>query len=145
MATLSSPRPKSRPRLEIIPFIDIMFFLLATFMMVSLTMVQNEGIDLQLPAAKTSRPTNDPPDRMTISVAEDGGVYLDKMAISKEELSAKMAELKKSAPETKIILQGDFSCDFGKVVEVFDLARSQGLTKLIIRTRRPAEDAVPAH
>lgn len=145
MATLSSPRSKSRPRLEIIPFIDIMFFLLATFMMVSLTMVQNEGIDLQLPAAKTSHPTNDPPDRMTISIAEDGGVYLDKVAISKEELSVKMAELKKSAPEIKIILQGDFGCDFGKVVEVFDLARGQGLTKLIIRTRRPAEDAAPAH
>lgn len=143
MATLSSPRAKIRPRLEIIPFIDIMFFLLATFMMVSLSMVQNEGIDLQLPAANTSVPTNDPPQRTTISLAEDGGIYWEKVALSKEELSAKMAAIKKTAPETKIILQGDFSCDFGKVVEVFDLARSHGLTKLIIRTRSRQEKPSP--
>jgi len=128
-----------RPRLEIIPFIDIMFFLLATFMMVSLTMVQNEGLDLDLPAARTSTP-NHPDERLTISVAEDGSVYVDKTQVSSTELSARMAELKKSAPETKIVLQGDYACDYGKVVEVFDLARSHGLTKLVIRTKHPAAE-----
>ena len=50
MPAIPSPRAGRRPRLEIIPFIDIMFFLLATFMMVSLSMIDIQGIDLNLPA-----------------------------------------------------------------------------------------------
>ena len=58
MPSLPSPRGKTRPRLEIIPFIDIMFFLLATFMMVSLSMIKNEGLPVKLPQAATATPQN---------------------------------------------------------------------------------------
>ncbi len=74
MARLPSPRAKVRPRLEIIPFIDIMFFLLATFMMVSLSMIRNEGISVHLPTAATAVP-QERHDQVSLSVTEAGGLY----------------------------------------------------------------------
>lgn len=137
MAKLSSPRERTRPRLEIIPFIDIMFFLLATFMMVSLQMIDNQGIELKLPGAATAKPTEINNEQMTVSVAADGGLFLQKEPIALEELKAEFARLKTVDPETKIVLQGDYGCEYGKVVEVFDHARRAGLTKLILRTKKP--------
>ncbi|MEO0452692.1 MAG: biopolymer transporter ExbD [Verrucomicrobiota bacterium] len=137
MASLRSPRAQKNARLEIIPFIDIMFFLLATFMMASLSMVQNEGIDLNLPQAATSLPSQELPKNNTVSIDADGNLFLNEQATSLEEAKPYFAQLFREDPETKVIVQGDYQCDYGKVVEVFDLARSQGLTKLILRTRKP--------
>ena len=137
MAQLSSPRGRHRPRLEIIPFIDIMFFLLATFMMVSLHMIHNEGIELTLPKASTAGPNEIQDEQLTISVDESGGIFLQSEAVDLEQLKAEFTRLKAEHPDTKIVLQGDYACDYGKVVEVFDHARRAGLTKLILRTKKP--------
>ncbi len=55
---VSSPIPKKHARIEIIPLIDIMFFLLASFMMVSLSQTHMKGIRIQLPSAAVPPPTN---------------------------------------------------------------------------------------
>ena len=68
---IPSLRSRKRARIEIIPLIDVVFFLLATFMMVSLSMVKNNGIKVNLPAAATSAP-QEHNDRTTISVTKDG-------------------------------------------------------------------------
>ncbi len=136
MAQLASPRSKRRPRIEIIPFIDVMFFLLATFMMVSLSMIHNQGIELKLPTSNSAKPIPDKPQQVTLSITKDGLIYADQQVLSMEQLGARLADLKRTAPETVIIVQGDYGCVFGKVVEVFDQARNHGLTKLIIRTQK---------
>ncbi len=56
MTPIPSPRSKKRARIEIIPLIDIIFFLLATFVMVSLSMVKNKAIPVNLPPASTGAP-----------------------------------------------------------------------------------------
>ena len=137
MPAIPSPRSNRRHRLEIIPLIDIMFFLLATFLMVSLTMLQNEGIPLSLPAARTSMPSDDDTKTLTLSVNREGDVFVQQQAVTLAELAVRLAELKRTAPDTRLILQGDDRADFGKVVAVLDEARRQGLNKLIIRTRPP--------
>ncbi len=137
MARLPSPRAKTRPRLEIIPFIDIMFFLLATFMMASLAMIENEGLDLDLPPAYSSQPAQELPDRITISVTESGEIFLNKEPVVLAELEGLFRQAHQKNPELAVILQGDTESRFGKVVEVFDKARMVGLTKLVLRTQRP--------
>jgi len=77
---IPSPRSRKRPRIEIIPLIDVIFFLLATFMMVSLSMVKNNGIKVNLPAASTST-TQDHHNETTISVTKDGGLFFDKVGL----------------------------------------------------------------
>lgn len=137
MPTIPSPRHGRKPRLEIIPFIDIMFFLLATFMMVSLSMVENHGVEMVLPKAASSKPQDLIDHTQTISVAKTGEIYLNRDVINKDALDAKFAELLAADPELRLVLQGDYDCPYGLVVEVFDQARQRGITKLVIRTQRP--------
>ena len=83
--TFNSPVPKKRARIEIIPLIDIMFFLLASFMMVSLSQVHMKGIRVNLPAivAPTQPlPTPDPKDRVSLFVDPDGLVHFDKEVVT---------------------------------------------------------------
>jgi len=66
---LSSPVPKKHARIEIIPLIDIMFFLLASFMMVSLSQTHMKGIRVNLPAA-VGPPPSGVKDFVSIKVLE---------------------------------------------------------------------------
>lgn len=138
MPSIPSPRPGRKPRLEIIPFIDIMFFLLATFMMVSLSMVENHGVEMTLPKAGTSKPQDLVDHTQTISVAKTGEIYLNSEQIPVESLDARFAQLLADDPELRLVLQGDYDCSYGLVVQVFDTARAKGINKLVIRTQRPA-------
>ena len=56
----STPVPIKKARIEIIPLIDIMFFLLASFMLVSLSMINMKGVDVNLPTAKAAEPNEKP-------------------------------------------------------------------------------------
>ena len=73
---LSSPVPKKRARIEIIPLIDIMFFLLASFMMVSLSQTHMKGIRVNLPAA-VGPPPSGVKDFVSIKVLEGNAVFFD--------------------------------------------------------------------
>ncbi len=138
MPQIQSPRQGRKPRLEIIPFIDIMFFLLATFMMVSLSMIQNQGIELNLPRATTAIPQDIPPETLTISVDRNGQLFRNREPTSLPALRHEFTRLgSASAEQPRIVLQGDYETHFGKVVEVFDTARSCGLTRLVLRTEKP--------
>lgn len=136
MPTLTSPRTQKRPRLEIIPFIDIMFFLLATFMMVSINMIMNKGIDVNLPSASSATEQKDNPDHLTISISREGLLYLGKETVSAEELLVRMRSFKREKPEGRMILQADGEAPFRMVMKVMDEARLNGLKKFFIRTRQ---------
>lgn len=133
---IPSPRAHRRARIEIIPLIDIIFFLLATFVMVSLSMVRNQGISLNLPVASTAT-AQDQDRRWVVSVAADGVLYLDKQRATLPELRKRFTGLAKTSPDTKVYLQGDEKADFGVVLSVLDTARETGLTKVVIQTKKP--------
>jgi biopolymer transport protein ExbD len=137
MARLANPRAKVRPRLEIIPFIDVMFFLLATFMMVSLSMIHNSGIEVKLPKMGTAKSVDKQPDELTLSINQKGEIFEGRTLVTMEQLKLRLAEWQHSVPDGRIVLQGDYNCDFGKVVEVMDQARSLGLNRLLMRTEKP--------
>ena len=137
MARLPTPWARIRPRLEIIPFIDVMFFLLATFMMVSLTMIHNSGVEVKLPKAGTAKNLESQPEELTITIDRQGVIFEGRTAVTLEQLKSRLADWQQVVPEGKIILQGDYGCEFGKVVEVMDTARALGLERLIIRTEKP--------
>ncbi|MDR1191441.1 MAG: biopolymer transporter ExbD [Verrucomicrobiales bacterium] len=133
---MPTPWARVRPRLEIIPFIDVMFFLLATFMMVSLTMLHNAGVEVKLPKMGTASGVDAQPEELTVSVNRDGQIFEGRAPVSLGQLKARLAEWRQAAPEGRVILQGDYGCDFGKVVEVLDAARALGIERLIIRTEK---------
>src|SRR5262245_29111410 len=82
---IGSPLPHKKARIEIIPLIDIMFFLLASFMMVSLTMIRMQSIKMDLPTA-TAATRDFKPDIVNISVDKAGDIYISNRMVSLVEL-----------------------------------------------------------
>lgn len=131
------PAVKKRARIEIIPLIDIIFFLLATFVMVSLSMVRNQGISVNLPAAATST-AQEPKAAVTLTVSDRGDVYLDKEIVTFEAMSLRLKQMKAQDPGLKVFINGDEKAYFGKAIAILDEVRRLGITKVSIRTKTAA-------
>src|SRR5271154_6823576 len=97
---------ESEARIEIIPLIDIMFFLLASFMLVSLSMVNLKSVRVNLPTA-TSATNEIKRDFVDISIDKAGSAYLDKRAVDDNELIGALAGFRKANPDVRIIISGD--------------------------------------
>ena len=122
-----------RPRIEIIPLIDIMFFLLATFIMVSLSMVKNQGITITLPKAATGQP-QPPSPSATVTVTEEGRLYLNQEQVDFESLPKRLEALRRQDPEVRVVFNGDALAYFGDVVKALDETRQAGIEKVAIQT-----------
>jgi biopolymer transport protein ExbD len=133
------PRAQRRARIEIIPLIDVIFFLLATFMMVSLSMIKNRGIPLQLPAAATGT-AMEGQDFASISIAADGAVLFDSEPVDLDGLAARLDALKAATPEPRIHIGGDERAQLGRAIAVLDLVRAHGIGKVSIETRARSAD-----
>lgn len=140
---IPSPRLARRARIEIIPLIDIMFFLLATFVMVSLSMVKNQGVPVKLPVASTSAP-QDRKDYTSITVNEKGEFFFNKEPVAKDDLAPRLQALKASQEDPKIFINGDGHTQFENVVTILDETRKAGISKVAIETRKPPGTAVPS-
>lgn len=134
---IPSPRTTRRARIEIIPLIDIMFFLLATFIMVSLSMVKNQGMPVKLPVASTSAP-QDRKDYTSITVTDKGEFFFNKEPVSRAELGPRLQTIKASQANPKIFINGDGKAEFENVVAVLDETRKVGISQVAIETRLPS-------
>ncbi len=126
-----------RARIEIIPLIDIIFFLLATFIMVSLSMSKNQGVQVALPTASTASSLGDQQEQekaATLSVTEKGEVFFNKEKISISQLPLKLQTLKSTSKDPKIIINSDAGADFKYVVAALDEVRKIGIAKVGINT-----------
>lgn len=130
---ISLPNVKRKARIEIIPLIDVVFFLLATFVMVSMSMVKNQGLQVRLPSAVTAihetRKSS-----VTVTITEGGDVYLNKEKLSLENLKIRLSDMKTDSG-LKVFINGDDHAFFGQAVEILDEIRSLGITKVSIQTR----------
>ncbi len=131
---ISLPSAKRKARIEIIPLIDIVFFLLATFVMVSMSMVKNQGVLVKLPVASTSA-AEDRRSAVTLSITEGGDVFLNKEKILIEDLREKLQSLKEGNPEIKVFINGDERALLGPTVRVLDEVRMVGIKKVAIQTK----------
>jgi len=124
-----SPLPRKRGRLEIIPLIDIMFFLLASFMMVSLTMQHLTGITISLPTATQARSTAKP-DMATLTVDRFGQVSLDGRSIRFPDLFTYLRDKARANPYYPVYIEGQKETTHGAMVFVLDLVKRAGIQKV---------------
>ena len=129
------PVAKRKARIEIIPLIDIVFFLLATFVMVSLSMVRNQGLPVNLPRASASAPSEGRQEAVVVGVTQSGQFFVNKDTMTFEQLSARLSSLKSSQKDLHVLVQGDEHAPFGDAIRVLDEARRLGITKVTIQTR----------
>jgi biopolymer transport protein ExbD len=126
-----------RARIEIIPLIDIIFFLLATFIMVSLSMTKNQGVQVSLPTAGSAASLGDQPEMekaLTLSVTDKGDLFFNKEKITLAQLPLKLQTFKTAAKEPKVIVNSDAGADFKHVVAVLDEVRKIGIARVGINT-----------
>jgi len=130
---ISSPIPRRRTRIVIIPLIDIMFFLLASFMMISLQMSRTANIKVNLPAAAQAQ-QDYKPDMINIAVDKSGTVWLEQKTVSLAELSLVLSNRFRADTNLPVYISGDRGTLHGAMVSVYQTVRSAGIQKVAFMT-----------
>jgi biopolymer transport protein ExbD len=141
---MRSPIPKKHARIEIIPLIDIMFFLLASFMMVSLSQTHMKGIRVNLPSANTPPPPpNQIKDYVAIRVTEGGTIYFDNVLVPYDDVLPKLFDLQKQNPEVKVSLSAEQMASHGAVIDVLDKIRLARINKIGYQIKAASVQGAP--
>lgn len=126
---LKSPIHRKHARIEIIPLIDIMFFLLAAFMMVSLDMTKVENTRVNVPSA-TQVQKEFGADLIHVAVDKTGTCWLKKNAITLPELYTVLTNRFHQNAYLPVYIGGDADTHHGDMVAVLDLVRRAGIQKV---------------
>ncbi len=126
---IGSPFPHKKARIEIIPLIDIMFFLLASFMLASLSMIRLQSIKMDLPTATVAK-RDFKPDIVNIGVRKDGQLFLEKKEISMVDLQSFLSNRYRVNTNVPVYISGDKDATHGMVISVLDLVRREGIQKV---------------
>jgi biopolymer transport protein ExbD len=130
---------RKKARIEIIPLIDVIFFLLATFVLFTLSLNKTGGVPgIVQPQAESGipRPTSG---TVTISVTDAGIIAWNKDFVSLSEFIDRLKAYKQTEPDGKILINGDENALFNAALYVFDEARKAGFQKIFIETRLRAK------
>ena len=138
----SSPKveeAKKKARIEIIPLIDVIFFLLATFVLFTLSLQRISSLPVQLPVAAPPGPPNPNDTTVYLQVSEDGTYYWKQGAgtaelISVGEIAPKLADYKRSESAPRILIRGDNKAKFGAAVFALDEVRKAGIDQVSVET-----------
>ena len=133
---------ESEARIEIIPLIDIMFFLLAAFMLVSLSMVNMKSVKVNLPTATTATPDTKK-DFLNISVDKAGLAFLDQKPVGNHELAQLLTAARKTNATLRVFISGDQDARHGDVIRVLDLVRATGIEKVAFEIREASKPTKP--
>jgi biopolymer transport protein ExbD len=136
------PSDNAEARIEIIPLIDIMFFLLASFMLVSLSMVNLKSVKVNLPTAATAE-QEAKKDYQNISVDKTGAVFYDGKPVGDNALLADLIASRAANPNLRIIISGDKDARHGDVIHVLDMVRLAGIDKVAFEIQPTQEGQQP--
>ncbi|MGO8673441.1 MAG: ExbD/TolR family protein [Capsulimonadaceae bacterium] len=128
-------RELKRTKIEIIPMIDTIFFLLVFFMLSSLALTKLNSFPVDLPKAATA--TRQSPNDLTITVDKDQKLFVNKQAVTLADLGAVL--LQKAGPSadldtTSVVINADLTVPHGLVVSCMDEARKVGVSRFAIAT-----------
>ena len=126
---IGSPLRHKKARIEIIPLIDIMFFLLASFMLASLTMIRMQSIKMNLPTA-TMATRDFKPDIINIAVDKAGDIFVEKKSVNIVELRSYLSNKFRVNTNTPVYISGDKDATHGSVIRVLDIVRREGIQKV---------------
>ncbi|MGA9666165.1 MAG: biopolymer transporter ExbD [Gallionella sp.] len=129
---LRKPRSYKRGRIEIIPMIDVMFFLLATFMLASLSMQNLHSLPVNLPQGHAAPLQAKTP--ITLTITPDSQIYLNKTPVTLDTLTATLQSML-PGPDASIIVAADSSAPNGITVEAMLKARAAGAQHFLIAVK----------
>ena len=123
---------RERPRLEIVPMIDIMMFLLVFFVMIVLRMIPDSGVTLSLPGASTAQQL--PHTQVVIIIDQQGAIHVKDQVMTPDALETYLQGVK-ATNDTDVIVAGDKGTKLQQLMDVMDLTRKAGITNIGIATK----------
>src|SRR5512135_949931 len=112
---------RKRARIEIIPLIDVIFFLLATFVLFTLSLNRIQSVPVDLPvASREQKPQSDTKDILTIQVSDQGNIYFNRELIDIDEVPSRLELFKQHVDIPKVLIAGDDRAKWGVTVQVLD-------------------------
>ncbi len=127
-----SEKPKRRVIISITSLIDVMFLLLIFFMVTS-TFLEQAGMKLDLPSARSAETTVTR--RLVLFIGADNSLVLGDRPISIDDLEAAMAEAAASSEDGTLVLNADKTVQHGTVIKVMDIAKRAGMKRLVVGTK----------
>jgi biopolymer transport protein ExbD len=127
---------RKQARIEIIPLIDVIFFLLATFVLFTLSLNRIQSVPVDLPVA--TPPKDAPPpkdDIVTIQVSADSSLFWNREPMELSDLESRLTAHKSQNEDPRFLIAGDEKARFGATVEVLDIIRKAGIQKFSVETR----------
>ena len=127
-----------KPRIEVIPMIDIMMFLLVFFIMITIDTIAGSGIALDLPGSRTTQALKDT--QITIGVQKDGALFVQGKAFTPEQLTARL-KADKEKGKVDVVIAGDKDVPLQKLLDVMDIVRAEGIQSVGIAASKNAQAA----
>jgi biopolymer transport protein ExbD len=125
-------RPIKRARIEIIPMIDVIFFLLVFFMISSLAMTRINSMPVALP--KTSTSPEAIKQSVILTVKKDGAIFINKTPVHLNTIQTQLVYEMRNNPQDVVVVNADRGTEYGLVVQVMDQARQSGVRKFALAT-----------
>lgn len=130
---LRKSRQHRRGRIEIIPMIDVMFFLLVTFMLASLSMQNLHSLAVNLPQGRAA--AMQPKTPVTLTVTRESNIFLDKTPVTLETLAPTLKPMLKGGSESSVIVAADSMASHGVTVQAMMQARVAGAQHFLIAVK----------
>jgi biopolymer transport protein ExbD len=139
--TSSKPEEgKKKARIEIIPLIDVIFFLLATFVLFTLSLDKIASLPVQLPKATENKSSKPDETMLSIQVSESGTIYWKigtigaPELVSPSDIGPRLEDYKTRVNPPRVLVRGDNRAKFGPAVMVLDEVRKAGILQVSVET-----------
>ncbi len=120
-----------KARIEIIPMIDIMLFLLIFFVMLTLRMIPASGHLTKLPTSSTA--VTIPPPKLLVEIRSDGNLLVEGKVLTPAQLTARLRQRDNS--KTAITIAGNQTASLQQVMNAIDAIKAGGATEIGLATR----------
>ena len=130
--------PERNLEINIVPMIDVIFSILAFFIISTLFLTRSEGLPVDLPQATTAQQQSET--EVNVTIQANGEIALNQEKIAIENLIPEVTKISQNAQETLVIVKADKAVTHGDVVNVMDRLRQVEGVKLAIATTSPSEN-----
>ena len=122
--------------INIIPLVDVVLVLLIIFMATT-AFVKESGLNMKLPAAKTSEVVPQENKDLDIALTRDNKIFLNGKEVKEAAVGLAMRTQAKAHPDPRVVIKGDENIEYKRVVRLMDMAKQAGLPKVALGTKIP--------
>ncbi len=130
--------PQRRPRVEMLPLIDIVFLLLVFFIYAMFSMAVHRGVTVTLPTSQTAGVERDR--ILSVSLRADGRIFVDRLPVLLENLKGHLAALDDQTTDAGVLLFADQGVSYQKVFQVLDQIQAAGISRVSLQAKTAQED-----